>query len=115
PPHLSFFPFTPPSPTDIYPLSLHDALPIWFTSRGLPPRGTVPSAQSREARAQITFFCVLLHLWRGTDIPVHSCPGYFYQRGRSYAPSGLFPRTRSGHFVPRRMFGASVDGTSECF
>src|SRR5207249_9955748 len=25
-----YFSFNAPSPTDIYPLSLHDALPIWF-------------------------------------------------------------------------------------
>src|SRR5690349_24205155 len=32
-PFLSFFFFNDPPPTEIYTLSLHDALPIWATSR----------------------------------------------------------------------------------
>src|SRR5690348_17950504 len=32
--HSFFFFFTDPAPPDIYTLSLHDALPIWFRRRG---------------------------------------------------------------------------------
>src|SRR2546426_7719343 len=82
PPRSTLFPYTTLFRSRQVDSSASGSRPRW-----LPPSGTVPSAQSCEARAQITFFCVLLHPWRGTDIPVHSCPGYFYQRGRSYARS----------------------------
>src|SRR5207244_13577701 len=36
-PHLSSFLFTHPSPTAIYTLSLHDALPICFVAKGKRP------------------------------------------------------------------------------
>src|SRR5947207_3966555 len=36
-PFISFF-FNDPATTEIYTLSLHDALPIWSCSRGIQPR-----------------------------------------------------------------------------
>src|SRR5436305_13181444 len=41
-----FFFFTDPATTDIYTLSLHDALPIWLARRGRPRAGRVPAAPS---------------------------------------------------------------------
>src|SRR2546429_1591005 len=42
PPFVSFF-FNDTATTEIYTLSLHDALPISFSEAGLPPGGSPPS------------------------------------------------------------------------
>src|SRR5687768_7774003 len=47
--HLLFFYFNYTSPTDIYTLSLHDALPILATSRS--PRRPAPKTPARRKRA----------------------------------------------------------------
>src|SRR5437868_7816073 len=44
---LSVFFFNDPAPTDIYTLSLHDALPISRWGRSAPPRGVADEAPRR--------------------------------------------------------------------
>src|SRR5258708_25065975 len=50
--HLSFFFFNDTATTEIYPLSLHDALPI--SSRRRPPKGLVRSAHFLRKRSSRT-------------------------------------------------------------
>src|SRR5689334_23954104 len=53
--YLSFFFFNDTSTTDIYPLSLHDALPIWFPSETSFPLRTLyrrPDALAHVRRAR---------------------------------------------------------------
>src|SRR5689334_23657082 len=47
--HTNFFFFNDPAPTDIYTLSLHDALPIWRAAPR-PGRPAPPAAPARPAR-----------------------------------------------------------------
>src|SRR5207302_8275641 len=51
--YLLFFVFTHPAPTEIYTLSLHDALPIFSTSRSSMPRSAASRSRTPRNRAPV--------------------------------------------------------------
>src|SRR5439155_25453057 len=55
--HSSFF-FNPPATTEIYTLSLHDALPISLT-----PGASSPNATSIPSERPIQFRCIVVTCW----------------------------------------------------
>src|SRR5690606_39411727 len=73
--HTPLF-FNRPAPPELYPLSLHDALPIWedYLTTKLPPN--LPKIATGLAEMLSLKFCVTRRPWEGNNVSYIAHPGH---------------------------------------